>query len=79
MTSATSVSVPQESSHRDEFFMQQSLLLSDTLKVNYSNLLVAVQVYCQLWFSHLLGNIFKGYKKTMLRLVHQNHAINKDE
>ncbi|XVE58105.1 hypothetical protein DITRI_Ditri04bG0143400 [Diplodiscus trichospermus] len=32
MTSATSVSVPQESSHRDEFFMQQSLLFSDTLK-----------------------------------------------
>ncbi|XWS48778.1 hypothetical protein CRYUN_Cryun13aG0105500 [Craigia yunnanensis] len=32
MTSATSVSVPQESSHRDEFFMQKSLLFSDTLK-----------------------------------------------
>ncbi|XWS61583.1 hypothetical protein CRYUN_Cryun07bG0138000 [Craigia yunnanensis] len=32
MTLATSISVPQESSHRDEFFMQQSLLFSDTLK-----------------------------------------------
>ncbi|XP_022733556.1 protein ABIL3-like [Durio zibethinus] len=32
MTSAASVSVPQESSHRDEFFMQQSLLFTDTLK-----------------------------------------------
>lgn len=32
MTSPTSVSVPQESSHRDEVFMQQSLLFSDTLK-----------------------------------------------
>ncbi|XVF51273.1 hypothetical protein PTKIN_Ptkin04bG0171700 [Pterospermum kingtungense] len=32
MTSPTSVPVPQESSHRDEFFMQQSLLFSDTLK-----------------------------------------------
>lgn len=32
MNSAASVSVPQESSHRDEFFMQQSLIFSDTLK-----------------------------------------------
>ncbi|KAK6263287.1 hypothetical protein QUC31_009103 [Theobroma cacao] len=32
MTSTTSVSVPQESSHRDELLMQQSLLFSDTLK-----------------------------------------------
>ncbi|XP_021278326.1 protein ABIL3-like isoform X2 [Herrania umbratica] len=32
MTSTTSVSVPRESSHRDELLMQQSLLFSDTLK-----------------------------------------------
>lgn len=39
----SSVSVPQESAHSDELFMQQGLLFSDTLKVSFALTLFAVQ------------------------------------